>query len=288
MTQTSTETLHAGDDFEGLRDARTTDRLGPYLLGVWNRREWTWYVAASELRSRQVNSILGNLWHLLSPLLQVGVFFIFFGLILEVDRGVDNFIGYLAVGIFTYLFTQKATMAGGRSMTKYRPLMQLISFPRALMPVTATLTEALAAAPAFLVMFIVALSSGESPSLAWFLVAPVFAVQTAFNAGLALCVARAVSRVFDIQQVLPFIFRLGFYASGVLFNVNAYLEGNSLRILFELNPIYCFIEVNRGLVLGDQSVDWSLAVTGAIWAVAMLVVGLIWFRGAEDRYGDDR
>ena len=269
---------------DDLHDARAAERIGPYLRGVWGRREYSWYVAASELRSRQITSLLGNLWHLINPMLQVGVFFVIFGLVLAVNRGVENFVGYLAVGIFTYMFTQKSVTMGGRSLVKYRGLIQMVSFPRAILPITTTITEMLAILPAYLVMLIVAMATGERPAFAWALLIPVFAVHTIMNAGLALVAARAVHRIPDIQQVLPFVFRLGFYASGVLFNVNAYVDGNN-RLLFELNPMYCLIETNRGIVLAGHDVDWSLFGNAMIWTVAALVLGVIFFRRGEDSYG---
>lgn len=282
MTSPSTNSAVASQ----LRDARATDRLGTYLRTLWSRREYAFYVANSELKSRQINSLLGNLWHLLNPILQIGVFFVFFGLVLDVTRGVDNFIGYLAIGIFTYTFTQKVVTAGGKSLTKYRGLVQIVTFPRALLPVTTSLTETLAMIPAYVVMLGVAIASGEPPAVEWLAIVPLFLVQTLFGAGWAMITARAVSHVADVQQVLPFIFRLGFYASGVLFNVNAYLEGSRYKVLFELNPLYCFIELNRGLILDGYGFRWKLAAIAGVWTVVSLVGGLLWFRRAEDAYGD--
>lgn len=287
MSELSSQPEAGASPPETLRDVRETERLGPYSRGMWNRREWSWYVAASELRSRQIDSVLGNLWHLLNPLLQVAVFFIFFGLLLEADRGIDNFIAFLTIGIFVYTFTQKATLAGGASMTRYRQLIELIAFPRAIVPLTATLTETLAALPGYLVIFTVVAVTGEPITTAWLLTIPLFAVQTIFNAGLALIAARAVSHLFDIQQVLPFIFRLGFYVSGVLFSLNAYLDNPTYLAIFEFNPIYCFIELNRGFLLDGHGVNWSLALTALGWTAATFVLGLIWFRRAEDTYGSE-
>lgn len=269
-----------------LRDARETERVGHYSRALWSRREYAWYVAKSELRSRQINSVLGNLWHLLNPILQIGVFFVIFGLVLDARRGVDNFIGYLTVGILTYTFTQKAVTASAKSLTKYRGLIQIVSFPRALLPLTTTLTESLATIPAYVVMLIVGLLTGESPGLQWFFIIPIWALQGLFSAGWGMIAARAASHVPDVQQVLPFIFRLGFYASGVLFNLNAYLEGSRAEVFVQLNPLYCFIELNRGLILADRGFSWSLASIAVIWTLASLGGGFLWFRRAEDSYGD--
>lgn len=269
----------------GLRNAREAERLRSYIEGVARRREYMWYVARSELRSRQIDSFLGNLWHLLNPLLQIGVFFLFFGLVLETDRGVDNFLGYLSIGIFVYSYTQKCTTIGARSLIKYNGLIQIVSFPRATVPLTTTVTEALATIPPYIVMFVVALLTGETPAVEWLLVIPFFIVQTVFNAGVALMAARAVHHVPDVQQVLPIAFRLGFYFSGVLFNVSAYIDGKWYELLFRLNPLYCFIEIHRGAILGGVTLDWTLVAIACAWTVFALVAGFWWFRRAEDSYG---
>lgn len=270
----------------GLRDAREAERLPSYLRGIWDRRHYIAYVSKSALRARQINSVLGNLWHLLNPLLSISVFFLFFGLVLKTTRGVDNFLGYLSIGIFVYSYSQKCATTGAKSLVKYRGLMNLISFPRATLPITTTVTEAFATISPFVVMFMVALATGESPALTWLLVVPFFVIQTAFNAGLAMITARAVSHLADVQQILPFIFRLGFYFSGVLFNVNAYVEGKSYELIFRLNPLYCFLEIYRGAILGGTAIDWALVAIASGWSVGILVVGFWWFRRAEDTYGE--
>ncbi len=270
----------------GLRDAREAERLPSYLRGIWHRRHYIAYSSKSALRTRQINSVLGNLWHLLNPLLSIGVFFLFFGLVLDTTRGVDNFLGYLSIGIFVYSYSQKCATTGAKSLVKYRGLMNLISFPRATLPITTTVTEAFATISPFVVMFLVALATGESPALGWLLVVPFFVIQTAFNAGLAMITARAVSHFADVQQILPFIFRLGFYFSGVLFNVNAYVEGKSYELIFRLNPLYCFLEIYRGAILGGTTIDWALVAIASGWSVGILIVGFWWFRRAEDTYGE--
>ena len=269
-----------------LRDVRQTSRLGEYLKETWRRRGYAWYVSVSELRGRQMDAVLGNLWHLLNPALQIAVYYLVFGVVLEINRGVDNFIGFLSVGVFTYGFTQRATMAGARAIYKNRGLIKIISFPRALLPITSTLTEVLTALPSFVVMVVVALATGEQPAWEWFLVAPIFVVQSVFNAGVALIASRATNHVADVQQVLPFIFRLGFYASGVLFNVESYVKQPEYRLLFEINPMYCFIEMYRSFLL-DRPLDPYIVLSATIWTVAVAVFGLLWFRAGEEEYGRD-
>ena len=42
---------------------------------------------------------------LLNPILQIGVFWVIFGLVLDTSRGVENFVAFLSIGIFTYQYS---------------------------------------------------------------------------------------------------------------------------------------------------------------------------------------
>lgn len=256
-----------------------------YFRSLWQRRDYMIYSASNELRSRQMTSVLGNLWHLLNPLLQIAVYFVIFGVVLGVDRG-DNYFAFLSVGIFVFGFTQRSTISGAGSISNNKGLLSAFSFPRALLPVTSTLTEAMATIAPILVIYVVALVSGETPSLRWLLLLPLLLLQLVFNFGTALTAARATSSVRDISQLLPFIFRLLLYGSGVLFDVDRYTEGKSYGWLFEFNPVYCIVSLSRWTVLGGEFRSDLLAIF-LVWTVALSAFALVWFRAGEGTYGRD-
>ena len=256
-----------------------------YFKSVWERRDYMVYAASNELRSRQMNSVLGNLWHLLNPMLQIGVYFVIFGVVLGVDRG-ENYFVFLSIGIFVFGFTQRSTTSGANSINNNKGLLNAFSFPRALLPVTSTITEALATVAPIVVMYLIALISGETPTWTWLLVLPLMGVQLVFNFGWALVAARATSSVRDISQLLPFIFRLLLYGSGVLFNVDRYTEGKSYAWIFDFNPVYCIVTLVRWTILGGEFRADLLAIFLG-WTVLISVFGLVWFRGGEGSYGRD-
>lgn len=268
-------------------DLHPADRkmpLGPYLRAVWARRDFIRYLAESQLRGQQMNTVLGNLWHLLNPLLQIGVYYLIFGVVLGVDRGVDNFIAFIAIGLFAYQHSVRAIMAGARSVVGNESMMRSIWFPRAMLPLTSTLTELLAFIPAFAVAITVCLVTGEAPLVSWLAVAVLVPVQTLFNFGAAMLAARAASHFNDIQQVLPFVFRLLLYASGVLFLVDEYVENSSLRLLFELNPFYGFVSLYRWAILG-YDVNTHVAFLTPAVSLVVLAAGFAWFRRGEQGFG---
>lgn len=271
----------------GMRDAHETASLGPYLHELAGRWNYLWYVSANELRSRQITTALGNLWHLLNPILTILVYYVIFGLLLKTTRGVENFILFLTIGLFLFQYTQKATIDGAKSIVSNKGLIKAIKFPRALLPITSTVTETLASVSTFLVMYAVALITGETITWRWLMLPGVVGMMFVFNLGAAMIAARMTTHFQDTTQILPFLFRLLLYASGVIFSVEAYTQENpGMRMLFTLNPMYCFITLGRWCLMAGN-LRGSLLLSATIWSISIVIVGFVWFRAAEERYSRD-
>jgi teichoic acid transport system permease protein len=270
-----------------LRDAHEAAKLGPYLRDVWSRRSYISQVSLSELRNRQVTNVLGNLWHLLNPALTIGVYYLVFGVIISTDRGVDNFLVFLTIGLFILQFGQKSTIDGARSVVSNKLLIKAVQFPRVILPITSTYTEALASIPTFGVAYVVAIVAGVDITWRWLMLLPLIAMMTVFNAGTAMVAARLTTHFNDTTQILPFVFRLLLYVSGVIFSVDAYVADNTLlNTLFTLNPYYCFISLARwSLLAGNLQTD--LLVSATVWSIVIFIAGFAWFRGAEEAYARD-
>jgi teichoic acid transport system permease protein len=271
--------------YPGLKRLDTLPSLWGYVRGTWQRREFAVALAAGELRGQNMDTALGNLWHILNPLLLVGVYYLIFGVLLEVTRaGVDNVVAFLAVGIFTFHYTQKTTLAGARSIVNNVGLIRSIAFPRSVLPLSIVAAQTLAFIPAVGVMLTVSVATGEVPHYTWLALVPIFMLQGVFNLGAALIVARLTDSFQDLQNLLPYVFRVLFYLSGILYSVDRFVTDPNLRLLFDFNPLYAFATLARGPIL-HETVDLRLLGINAVWTVVLVVFGVLYFRAAEHRYG---
>lgn len=260
-----------------------------YLRELWRRRELAITVPLGELRANNQDTVLGQLWHLLNPLLLVGVYYVIFGVILQVEerRGmdVDDYLAFLIVGVLTFNFTRSSVQSGARMIVKNRRLVQTISFPRAILPASSTVAATVAHLYAIPVMFGLLLLTGARPTAWWLMIVPILITQTIFNLGISLATARFTFHFRDVQNLLPFLIRVWFYMSGVLYPINDELIPQTwLRVLLELNPGYAIVKVSRDAFLDGQVVaaSWAAALG---WAVLALVAGFWYFRRAESEYG---
>jgi teichoic acid transport system permease protein len=112
----------------------------------------------------------------------------------------------------------------------------------------------------------------------------VIAAAALFSAGIGLIAARASTTLADLQQVLPHVFRILLYMSGVLFSVDAAIESQLVVNLFALNPFYCIITATRWSILGTPTGIW-VPIALSIWTLVAVLAGFTWFRRGEHRYG---
>jgi len=255
-----------------------------YLAEVWRRRDFAILVPVQDLRAQNMGSALGQLWHLLNPALMVAVYFLIFGVIIDTSRGVDNFLGFLIVGVVWFHLTQRVVQDAAVCIPRNLGLIRSVQFPRILLPAATVNGQTAAFAPALVLALAAVIATGERPSLRWLALIGVLAAQFVFHFGAALLVARIGAAVPDLRQLLPHVFRLLFYASGVIFSVDAFVTSESWRRAFALNPIYDVITCARWCLLGEPVDPWVVAGM-LVWGVVLLVVGFAVFWRTDQRLG---
>ena len=265
--------------------------LRVYLRSLWERRQFAISVPMGELRTKHMNTVLGNVWHVLNPVLQIAVYWLVFGLLLGTDRGIRNFITFLAVGVFSFGYMQRAIRACASSIVNNQGLIRSLSFPRAILPISAVVRETIAFWPSLVLMMLLALLTGEGVRWTWLLVVPWTLLMAMFSLGAGFALARATDGVQDVDNVLPFLFRLAFYLSGILYAFERFVPDEYVHLLplAALNPFYAFISHMRHALMStyraDPVIDPWLWPSALLYPVVFLVVGFVFFRAAEQRYG---
>lgn len=251
-----------------------------YRREIRQLREFTIRMPVHEMRAKNLDSTLGMMWFILNPLLSVAVYFIFFGLVLGTDRGVDNFITFLGAGVFTYTYMQRSIMSASKTMITNIGLIRAIKFPRAILPISETIEHTLTQIPVLVALLVVAIVTGETPHVRWLALIPLLILQSFFSLGVGFILARWTSTVRDIQNLIPFIFRLVFYMSGVLYSVENFVSDEALRRIFFLNPFYDHVSLVRWAVLGDETSLLAL-VAAMVFSFLFLGIGFSYFRRGE-------
>ncbi len=243
----------------GLRPSAAQPKVIAYLGELWRRRHFILAFATARNIAMYTEAKLGQIWQVLTPLLNAGVYFLIFGVLLHINRGIPNYLAFLVTGVFVFNFTQRAFITTSTVVTESLPLIRALQFPRAALPLAYVVVELEQMALAMAVLVALVLATGEPVTWYWLLVIPALLLQTIFNIGIGLFAARLGSQVNDFSQLLPFLMRTWLYLSGVLFSIqNLGLAGQSLADhqwavpLLEINPAAVYITLIRNSILRSQ------------------------------------
>ena len=269
-----------------LRRAGARPGIADYTRELWGRRHFILAFSTANNAVGYSASFLGQAWQLLTPLLNAGVYYLIFGVLLHTKRGVHNYVAFLVIGIFIFTFTQTSLIGGARAISANVGLTRVLHFPRAVLPVSSTLVALQRLVYSMIVMLPIVLLTGERPRWQWLLLLPAIALQSMFCLGLAFFIARIGAKIPDTSQLLPFLIRTWLYVSGVFYSIQAFAADHPhwVKVVLEVNPGAVYVELVRAALIEEPRPTylWWLAVG---WAVAVLVAGYLFFWQAEEQYG---
>ncbi|HYZ53650.1 MAG TPA: ABC transporter permease [Streptosporangiaceae bacterium] len=304
----------------GLKPSAQRPGLIEYLGQLWQRRHFIVAYATARNVSMYTDARLGQVWQVLTPLLNCAVYYLIFGILFKAQRGVDHYIAFLVIGVFIFTFTERSLLVGSRVMYNNLSLIRALHFPRASLPLAYVIVELQQLLLSMFVMAVIVLGVGEPLTWYWFLVIPALLLQTLFNIGACLFIARIGAQLTDVSQLVPFLNRVWRYFCGVMYSIatlptmlpfwsKAVLQFNPAAVYISLMR-FALMQTQRTYAPGAQPYDAmkcarfnttknyllqpycrpeittsELWLAGAGWAIFAIVVGLVYFWRAETRYG---
>ncbi|MCP3756340.1 ABC transporter permease [Streptomyces sp. TBY4] len=273
-----------------LSGARPT--LPRYLAQLWGRRHFVTAYATARMQAQYSEASLGQVWHLVTPLLNAAVYYFIFGLVMHASHNVPNYLPFLITGVFVWDFIGSCINAATRSVQGNLGLVRALHFPRASLPLSTVVQlfqQLMVTMGALIILLFV---FGQTPTLNWLLVFPTLFLMAAFCAGCAMIMARIGAKSPDVSQLMPFVLRTWMYASGVMWSIDQMLRTDHLphwvTMALKLNPAAVFIDLMRFALIDTYKASqlpphvWLVALG---WAVVVGVGGFVFFWKAEEEYG---
>lgn len=258
-----------------------------YVADVWERRDFIVTMARYRLRSTFEENRLGMGWVVLRPLLNAVIYGTIFGLLQGNSRPPD-FAAYVVVGVFLFEFFQGCFNDGSKAIVQNRSLVQSLAFPRITLPLSFIVERLISFGVMMIVLVPILAFFGHYPRWEWLMVLPMLAAFTIFSAGIAFITARLTVHVSDMSQLLPFISRILFYSSGVLFDVGRILGNHPWVVkVYDFNPLYQALTMARHYLIDAPAFPGHYWITLPAISVVVFVGGALFFWSAEERYGRD-
>ena len=252
-----------------------------YLREAWRRREFANELSRTTLRAQHFDTVFGQLWLVLNPILLAGVYFVLIDIVRH-GKHHPGFFAHLVAGIFAYYFVTGAVRDAVKSVTSGGKLILNSAFPRVLLPMASVITAFKRFLPTMLIYVPIHLASGLP--IGWHLLwlVPFTVLMTVMAAGFSMIVAALQVYFRDLSSFLPYLLRMWLYISPVLYYASDLTGGR--KILLDLNPLgYILASWSRILNAGHAPTGQALAI-GAVWSFAALAVGFLFFVSREREF----
>jgi ABC-type polysaccharide/polyol phosphate export permease len=255
--------------------------LRPYLRELWARRQFAFELARTTLRTQHFNTVLGQLWLVINPLLLGFVYFALVEVIGRGNRGTD-FLAHLLLGLFAFRLVSTSVGQGARSVVGGGRLILNIPFPRTLLPLASVLTAFMRFLPTLVVYAVVHVVAGlpVGPHLLWTI--PILALLTVFASGAAMFAATAQVYFRDVSNFLPYLTRVWLYTSPVLYYADE--VPSRFKPILAANPLYPMLAALSDVVNQGQTPSLGLLAWGFAWAVSAFVLGALFFISREREF----
>ena len=276
---------------DGLSPIGVRPSLAAYLGAIWERRHFIWMDAGHRVATSNSRNLLGRFWLVLRPMLEAAMYYVVFAEILGVTRGMENFPGFIIIGVLMFRSTMRSISSSPGLLSSNKAMIRAFSFPRASLALSAQLRESMQMVytTITMVVMIILLPYHEFPEFTWLLVPVIFVFQFFLNLGISLTLARIGFIFPDTSNFMALTGRLFMYGSGVIFPIDRFVDNNpTIATLIQFNPIYHMLVMYREVLMdGTVPAPEHWMILGA-WAAGLTLFGLLFFWQGEETYGTEQ
>lgn len=250
-------------------------------------------LSVRQLEEESKASLLGWLWLLLKPLIQMIIYVVVFGVILgghfnviENETKMEFALGVFLGTVFVQLITDPLQSACGL-MQQQANLVKKNSFPLVALPLSRTIAQGMRALLSLLMWsiaaFFVVPDRGWALLMIPLMILPLFLLALGINAG----ISSLSVYLGDVGQAVQMLGQIVFWTSGVFYSALKVQNGSEMLWSYmRWNPVLRVVEESRNLLIWGTEVNWVVLGQCLGFGAAVCLVGCVTFgllrRGMAD------
>jgi len=260
-----------------------------FLNNLYKDREMIMTMAIRELKVRYVGSLFGFFWAVISPLSQVAIYGIVFGLFFQAKAnpvyGTDSFFLYLICGLIPWQFFSESVSISANTVISNRNLItKAAGFPSEVLSIITVISQIINHLIALVLLVVVILLFGIPITPMILLLLPYLLLAIIFTIGISWIVSALNVYMRDVQQIMSLILTAWFFFTPIFYST-AIIPPKLLPLL-KLNPLYNFVEGYRYILLAGKMPPWENFMYFFIISVVTFGIGGLVFRRLKPGFAE--
>ncbi len=275
------------------RSVYRSTRPGPFGLiaegfgDIWSRRQLERYLVQADLKKKGTDTLLGNIWWVLDPLLQMVVYVVFVTILTANNK--PDYPLFIFAAILPWKWFASSVNDASMSVISQQQIIKQVKFPKIVLPV-ASVVSGIANFAFGMIPLAALLLTLYRDRISWtlLLIPTIAIVQFVFT--LAFCVAIAAMNVFyrDVGNLLRHLLRLWFYLSPALYSADQLVHiGQShptIAALLALNPWSVIFESYHNVIYYGTTPEWFGLSVLLVLSTLFLALAILLFKRVEPAF----
>lgn len=258
------------------------------LREVWHYRDLLFLFVRRDFVTVYKQTILGPLWFFIQPILTTITFTIIFGNVAQLSTdGAPKLVFYMAgITLWNYFSTCLTSVAG--VFNNNASIFGKVYFPRLIMPLTIIISNLMKFGVQFLMFIIFVLyfyCNDQIHPNGWILFTPfIILLMAIISMGIGLVLSAMMTKYKDLNQLISFGVQLAMYATPVIYPSSSIPE--RFKLILELNPLNGLFDYMRYAYLGVGSFVLNSLIYPSVFAIFILVIGVVIFNKIQKSFMD--
>ena len=241
-------------------------------------RDLFFFLVWRDIKVLYAQTILGFLWAILQPLIQIVLFTIVFGKIAKLPSEGIPYILFSTVAIIPWTYMSQSMALSSQSLLQNNSMLGKIYFPRLIYPMTSILSKLVDFWISILIIVCLMPYYHVLPTWNLLFFPLFFFMMMVIPAGIGLWLSSLAIRFRDVKHAMSFVIRILMYTAPIVYSASSIPE--KYRILYSMNPIVGVIEGYRACFLGTP-MPWLYIWPGMITATLLFISGTFYFKRME-------
>ena len=244
-------------------------------------------MVSRDFKVKYKRSVLGVVWSLLYPLLQMSVMAIVFSHMFKFRMEGVNYLVYLMTGLVMFNYFSEASNSAMTSIVTNFSLMNKVYIPKYIFPLSKCLFVGINFLLTLIPLLIIILFTGDAQTHCviniYYLFLPfAYVCLFLFTVGLGFILSTISVFLRDIFYIFGIILTIWQYFTPLFYDIS--MIAPSLQKLFNLNPLYHYIDFTRQIILYNQIPNLSTWIWCLGTSVIVFITGCIVFKAKQDKF----
>ena len=253
------------------------------IRDVYENRNILYSMIVRDFKGRYKNSFFGFLWHFITPVILIILFYIVFTNV-KINP-IDDYWVYLCVGMFPFTFFQGNIQSGSSCITSNGGMIKKMYFPREIIVFSQVISLFITLLITYVGIIIILAILGFPLSLTALAFLPILMlISIVFSLGYVFFLSSISVYVRDVQHVMTVVGRMIFWTTPIF-----YLASEVTGILEKIiwcNPLTYFIEAYHDILYFGVIPDTMNMITCCLLAIVAFVCGLVVFNRLKGKFAE--